>query len=220
VRHNWRWLNDLAGDSRYALRQLRRNPGFSAIAIATLALGIGGVTAMFSAFDTILIRPLPYGGADRLVMVWDQLSRERLTKSFPAPAEWLEWRRLNTVFADIAATQPADATLSGESEPEQVPARKATANLWNVLGVNPLLGRVFTEEEDAKGVRVLVMSHGLWQRRPPLRFPARLRRDCDRRLARSPGGRSPGLFRSRPPRLAHRSDDRPAARLAPGDQVP
>jgi putative ABC transport system permease protein len=159
------WLNDRARDIRYALRQVRRNPAFSAIAIATLALGIGGITAMFSAFDTILIRPLPYPNADRLVMIWDELNRERLSKSFPAPAEWLEWRRQNTVFTDIAATQPADATLSGDSEPEQVPARKATANLWGVLGVTPLVGRVFTEEEDVNGVRVLLISHGLWQRR-------------------------------------------------------
>jgi putative ABC transport system permease protein len=83
----------------------------------------------------------------------------------PTPAEWLEWRRHNTVFTDLAATQPAAATLSGDSEPEQVPARKATANLWSVLGVKPLIGRVFTEEEDEKGVRVLIISHGLWQRR-------------------------------------------------------
>src|SRR5712691_9963350 len=154
-------MNDL----RFALRMLRKNPGFTAVAVLTLALGIGGITAMFSAFDTILIRPLPYADADRLVMVWDDLSHEGISKSFPAPAEWLEWRRLNTVFTDIAATQPGDATLSGDSEPEQVPARKTTANLWGVLGVKPLLGRVFTEEEDSKGVRVLVISHGLWMRR-------------------------------------------------------
>jgi putative ABC transport system permease protein len=143
---------------------VRRNPGFSFIAIATLALGIGGITAMFSAFDTILIRPLPYADADRLVMVWDDLTRKG-SKSFPAPAEWLAWRRDNTVFTDIALTQPAAATLSGDDEPEQVPARKTSANLWGVLGVHPLIGRVFTEDEDEKGVRVVVISHGLWQRR-------------------------------------------------------
>jgi hypothetical protein len=97
-------------------------------------------------------------------MVWDDLSRKG-SKSFPAPAEWLAWRRHNTVFADIALTQPAAATLSGDAEPEQVPARKTSANLWGVLGVQPLIGRVFTEEEDETGVRVVVISHGLWQRR-------------------------------------------------------
>jgi putative ABC transport system permease protein len=167
TRAAWGWtrLEQLARDAGYGLRQIRRNSAFSAIAIATLALGIGGITAMFSAFDTILIRPLPYADADRLVMVWDHLNRERVNKSFPAAAEWLEWRRLNAVFTDIAATQGAEAALSGDSEPEQVPARKTSWNLWSVLGVNPLIGRVFTEEEDVKGARVLVISYRLWQRR-------------------------------------------------------
>jgi hypothetical protein len=139
---------------------------FSAIAIATLALGIGGITAMFSAVDAVLIRPLAYADADRLVMIWDDLHKSGdLPKHFPTPAEWLEWRRHNTVFTDLAATQPGAAMLSGDSEPEQVQARKATGNLWHVLGVKPLIGRVFTEEEDQKNVSVVVISYGLWQRR-------------------------------------------------------
>ncbi|MGH9657210.1 MAG: ABC transporter permease, partial [Bryobacteraceae bacterium] len=167
TRAAWGWmrLEQLARDAGYGLRQLRRNSVFSAIAIATLALGIGGITAMFSAFDTILIRPLPYADPDRLVMIWDDMTGEGRSGHSPAPAEWLEWRRHNTVFTDIAATQPGEATLSGDTEPEQVPARKTTASLWSVLGVKPLIGRVFTEEEDEKGALVVVISHGLWQRR-------------------------------------------------------
>lgn len=161
-----RWAETFVQDVRYAWRNLRRNPGFMAVAVATLALGIGGLTAMFSAFDTILIRPLPYADPDRLVMVWDDLSKtDDRTKSAPAPAEWYEWRRLNTVFMDIASTQPTDATLSGDAQPEQVPARKTTGNLWSVLGVKPLIGRVFNDEEDRNGVHVVVISYGLWQRR-------------------------------------------------------
>lgn len=161
-----RWAETFVQDVRYAWRNLRRNPGFTAVAVATLALGIGGLTAMFSAFDTILIRPLPYADPDRLVMVWDDLSKtDDRTKSFPAPAEWYEWRRLNTVFTDIASTQPTEVTLSGDAQPEQVPARKTTGNLWSVLGVKPLIGRVFNDEEDRNGVRVAVISYGLWQRR-------------------------------------------------------
>ena len=99
-------LEQLARDVRYALRQVRRNPAFSGIAIATLALGIGGITAMFSAFDAVLIRPLPYADADRLVMIWDDMSGERRSGHSPAPAEWLEWRRHNTAFTDLAVTQP------------------------------------------------------------------------------------------------------------------
>ena len=160
------WLDVAGRDVRYGLRQVRRNPAFSAIAIATLALGIGGITAMFSAFDAVLIRPLPYTDADRLVMIWDEMAETDITSRHNStPAEWIEWRRLNTVFTDLASSQPADATLSGDGEPEQVPARKVTWTFWSVLGVQPTLGRVFTEDEDNKSVRVVVISHGLWQRR-------------------------------------------------------
>jgi predicted permease len=161
------WLDVIGRDVRYGLRQVRRNPAFSAIAIATLALGIGGTTAMFSVFDAVLVRPLPYADADRLVMVWDwETSETDVTSGVDStPAEWIEWRRLNTVFTDLACTQPADATLSGDGEPELVPARKVTWTFWSVLGVQPMLGRVFTEDEDNKGVRVVIISHGLWQRR-------------------------------------------------------
>ena len=153
-------------DFKFALRQIRRNPGFSAIAIATLALGIGVNAAMFSAVDAVLIRALPYADADRLVMVWDDNSRVGDSAHFfSTPAEWYEWRRLNTVFTDMAGTQPGDAALSGIGEPEDLPARKVTGNFWNVLGARPLLGRVFTEQDDARGDRVVVISHGLWQRR-------------------------------------------------------
>jgi predicted permease len=160
------WLDVVAQDLRSGLRQIRRAPAFSAIAIATLALGIGGLTAMFSAFDAVLVRPLPYTDADRLVMIWDAMGETDVTsRHMPTPAEWIEWRRLNMVFEDLATTQPVDPTLSGDGEPEQIPARKVTWTFWHVLGVRPMLGRVFTEDEDNKGVRLVVISHGLWQRR-------------------------------------------------------
>ena len=160
------WFDWAGRDVRYALRQLRRNPAFSAIAIATLALSIGGIAAIFSVFDAILLRPLPYADADRLVMVWDDMSKsEGDATFFSTPAEWIEWRRLNTVFIDLACSQPATAMLSGDGEPEEARARKVTWNLWSVLGVQPAVGRAFTEEEDDKGARVVMMSHGLWQRR-------------------------------------------------------
>ena len=128
-------------------------------------LGIGVNTAMFSAVDAVLIRPLPYGDAGRLVMIWDEMSHIGFPKHYSTPAEWYEWRRHNTVFTDIAATESGEATLSGDGEPEQVPGRKVTGNLWTVLGAQPLLGRVFTEGEEAQGVRVAVISYGLWRRR-------------------------------------------------------
>jgi predicted permease len=165
-RRHGAWLDVAAQDVRYGVRQIRRNPAFSAVAIATLALGIGGIAAMFSAFDAVLIRPLPYTDADRLVMIWDALGKADVNpKHNSTPAEWIEWRRLNTVFTDLATSQANDVTLSGDGEPEQLPARKVTWTFWNVLGVQPVLGRVFTEDEDNKSVRVIVISHGLWQRR-------------------------------------------------------
>jgi putative ABC transport system permease protein len=167
VRAAWGWtrLEQLARDVRYGLRQIRRNPAFSGIAIATLALGIGVNTAMFSAVDAVLIRPLPYVDAGRLVMIWDEMSHIGFPKHYSTPAEWQEWRRSNTVFTDIAATISGQAILSSDGEPEEVPGRKVTANLWTVLGAQPLLGRVFTQDEDTRGVRVAVISYGLWQRR-------------------------------------------------------
>jgi predicted permease len=154
-------MNDL----RFAFRQLLKNPGFTAVAVLTLALGIGANTAIFSAVDAVLIRPLPYADAGRLVMIWDQMSRTGSPKFFSTPAEWNEWRRSNTVFTDIAATDPGQVTLSGDGDPEELAGRRVTGNLWTVLGAQPLLGRVFTEEEDKQGVRVAVISYGLWQRR-------------------------------------------------------
>ena len=158
-------VHQLGRDVRDGLRQVRRNPAFSAVAVATLALGIGANTAMFSAVDAVLIRPLPYADAGRLVMVWDDVRQTDSNHFFTTPPEWSEWRRQNTVFTDIAASEPGDAALSGDGEPEEVPARKVTANFWSVLDVKPLVGRVFTENEDVTGARVLVISHGLWQRR-------------------------------------------------------
>jgi predicted permease len=168
TRAAWGWTRaaQVARDVRYGVRQVRRNPSFAGIAIATLALGIGGITAMFSAFDAVLIRPLPYADANRLVMIWDDMSEKDVTtRHNPPPAEWIEWRARNSVFADLALTQTGEATLSGDGDPEQVPARKATWNFWSVLGAQPMLGRTFTEDEDNQGVRVAVISYRLWQRR-------------------------------------------------------
>jgi putative ABC transport system permease protein len=168
TRAAWGWtrLEQFARDVDYGLRQVRGNPLFSGIAIATLALGIGGITAIFSACDAVLIRPLPYADADRLVMIWDEMAKTDVTsKHNSTPAEWIEWRRLNTIFTDLATSQPGDATLSGDGEPEQIPARKVSWTFWSVLGVQPMIGRVFTEDEDNKGLAVVVISDGLWQRR-------------------------------------------------------
>jgi putative ABC transport system permease protein len=161
----FRYLETFAQDLRFCLRMMSKNPGFTAVAVLTLALGTGANTAMFSAVDAVLIRPLPYVDAGRLVMIWDDTGQTGESKFFSTPAEWQEWRRQNTVFTDIAATQPGNVTISSDGEPEELSGRKVTANLWTVLGARPLLGRVFTEDEDTQGARVAVISHALWQRR-------------------------------------------------------
>jgi predicted permease len=162
---SFRYMETIAQDIRFGLRMMSKNPGFTAVAALTLALGIGANTAMFSAVDAVLIRPLPYLDAGRLVMIWDDTGQIGESKFFSTPAEWQEWRRHNTVFIDIAATQPEQPTLSSDGEPEELPGRKVTANFWTVLGVQPMLGRVFTEDEDTQGAKVAVISYALWQRR-------------------------------------------------------
>ena len=168
TRAAWGWtrVEQFGRDVGYGLRQVRRNPSFAWIAVATLALGIGGVAAIFSAVDAVLIRPLPYADPDRLVMMWVDMGKsDAVVRHNPTPAEWIEWRRLNTVFTDLGSSHPREATLSGDGDPEQVPARGVTWNFFSVLGVRPLLGRTFTQEEDEKGVKVALISHALWQRR-------------------------------------------------------
>src|SRR5215467_6318351 len=118
-------LPDLA---RSTLRQLRQNPGFFLVAIATLALGIGANSAIFSAVEALLLRPLPYGDPSRLVMVWEDASSIGFAHNTPAPANYVDWRAQNKVFTDMAAFRYTGAALTGEGRPEQVTGGRVTAN--------------------------------------------------------------------------------------------
>jgi predicted permease len=158
-------MNSFLSDLRHGLRLLRRTPGFTAVAIATLALGIGANTAIFSTIDAVLLRPLPYGDADRLVMVWEDATYIGFARNTPAPANYFDWKARNRVFTDLAATRGAIANLTAGGPPEQVLGRRVTANFFSVLDVRPLLGRTFTEEEDRTAAPVAIISYGLWQRR-------------------------------------------------------
>jgi putative ABC transport system permease protein len=153
------------GDIRYALRLLRKSPGFAAVAIATLALGIGANTAIFSTVDALLIRALPYADADRLVMVWEDASAAGFPRNTPAPGNYHDWARLNRAFAGMAATRGAAANLTGDGVPEQVAGRAVTPAFFEVLGVKPIAGRTFTDAEDRSNAQVVLISYGLWQRR-------------------------------------------------------
>jgi putative ABC transport system permease protein len=158
-------MGTLVADVRYGIRLLRQSPLFSAVAVLALALGIGANTAIFSSVHTLLLRPLPYHDPDRLVMVWEDSSFAGFPKNTPAPGNYFDWKAQNTVFTDMAATRGAVANLTVDGPPEQVLGRLVTANFFDVLGAHPLIGRVFTDEEDRTNPNLVVISYGLWQRR-------------------------------------------------------
>lgn len=152
-------------DLRFALRMLRRQPGFTAAAVATLALGIGGSTAVFSLVDGVLLRPLPVREPERLMLIWEHSPRDN-DRNVANPGNVLEWRRRATSFQQIAAFAPWSASLSGRGEPVRLTLGAATANLFETLGVAPLLGRGLVAGDDAEGApRVAVLSEGLWRAR-------------------------------------------------------
>ncbi len=132
-------MDALLADVQYGLRLLRKSPGFTAVAIATLALGIGANTAIFSTVDAILIRALPYADPDRVVMVWEDAREIGFPRNTPAPGNFADWARLNRSFAGVAATRGSSMNLTGDGVPEQVVGRAVTANFFPVLGVKPLI---------------------------------------------------------------------------------
>jgi predicted permease len=150
---------------RSALRQMKRNPGFFAVALTALALGIGANTAIFSAVEGVLLRPLPYADPSRLVMVWEDASYLGFSRNTPAAANYVDWRAQNQVFTDMAAMRYSNAAFNGDQAPEQALGRGVTPNFFDVLGVQPVVGRPFTAEEDAAKRKVVVLSYALWQRR-------------------------------------------------------
>jgi putative ABC transport system permease protein len=156
---------DLLFSLKLTLRQAWRSPAFFAIAVAALALGIGANTAIFSAVEGVLLRPLPYAQPDRLVIVWEDATFIGFAHNTPAPANYVDWRKQNQVFTDMAALRYRNAALTGDQAPEQVLGRGITPNFFDVLGVQPALGRPFTAEEDAAKRKVVVLSYALWQRR-------------------------------------------------------
>jgi predicted permease len=153
----------LRQDLRYTARTLARSPGFTAVAILVLALGIGANTAVFSVTDYVLVRPLPFPSADRLVRVWETLPGYR--KMEGSPANFRDWRRMNTLFEDMAAVTPTDVNLSGAGDPERIPAAQITGNMFSLLGVPTRYGRFITPADDRAGAPLTaVLSYGLWQR--------------------------------------------------------
>jgi len=158
-------MRTLFADLRYGLRLLRQAPAFTAIAICALALGIGANTAIFSTLDSVVLRPLPYHDPDRVVMVFEDSSHIGFPHNTPAPANYFDWKAQNHVFTDMAAIRYRGASITSDGTPEQLKGQAVTPNFFSVLGVVPLVGRTFSEEEDRAGAQVVVISYGLWQRR-------------------------------------------------------
>src|SRR5512145_3248403 len=150
-------------DLRHGTRLLARAPGFSAIAIGALAIGIGANTAIFSVVNTLILQPLPYPDADRLAVVWEHnLPRDRKS-NVVAPANFLHWRDMTQAFDDMAAlSMTFSVTLTGGGEPEELPVQLVTAQFAQIVGVQPAVGRWFTSEEDRQQSRLVVISDRLW----------------------------------------------------------
>ena len=160
------WITDL----RHGARLLLRAPGFTAVAVAALAIGIGANTAIFSVVNTILIRPLPYQDPDRLAVIWEHnLPRDR-KNNVVSPGNFIHWREMQQSFVDLAAVGGMQGnrfriTITGDGEPEEVPVQLVSASFFPLLGVQPAFGRTFTPEEDRPQNRVAVLSDRLWKRR-------------------------------------------------------
>ena len=156
----------IARDVRHAFRMLVRTPVFSLVAILTFAVGIGANTAVFSIVDGVLLRGLPYPDADRITMVWLDNRREHIKDDITSFPNYRDWRDQNSSYAHLAAYSETAFALTGAGEPERLFGAQVTTNFFDVMGVKPLMGRLFTTANESEGQDALVViSYGLWQRR-------------------------------------------------------
>jgi putative ABC transport system permease protein len=154
-------------DLRYSLRTLRKMPGFSMVALLVLALGIGANTAIFSVVNSVVLRPLPYPGADRLALIWETDLKDGIRSEGPSGPNFLDWKEQSRSFEEMALLEVGTGTLTGEGEPEQVTGLRVTTNFLSMLGARTVLGRAFTAAE-GQGQRrypVAVLTNGFWKRR-------------------------------------------------------
>src|SRR5215216_6743685 len=159
-------MESLRSDIRYALRNLLKRPAFTLIAVSTLALGIGANTAMFSAFNALLLKPLPFPELDRVVAIWDKQPSLGYTHNEVAFANYLDWQSQNQSFEQLALYRWWNANITGIDSPERIQGFLVTANFLDVLGMKPILGRNFIAEENQPGKEaVAIITHSLWQRR-------------------------------------------------------
>ena len=157
-------LAQVLTDMRFGTRQLLKAPGFTIVAVLTLAVGIGATSAIFSVVNGVMLRPLPYPESDRIVRVMEVLPQ--YGRFAVAPANFLDWRNQNQVFERIATYTTGNDTFIGSEGPERIPRVLVSWDTFELLGVAPILGRTFRKDEDLPNQNnVIVISHGMWQRR-------------------------------------------------------
>jgi len=160
------WLETFWQDVRYAARVLGSKPAFTAVIVVTLATGIGANSAVFSVVNSVLLESLPYRQENQLAMVWETNARTGNDHNVVSPANFLYWQDHNTVFEQMAAFYDDTSTLTGDGEPEQIPSRGISTNLFPLLGIAPILGRDFSPDEGLRGHNhVVLLGYRVWQRR-------------------------------------------------------
>src|SRR5262249_29122304 len=154
-------------DVRYGVRTLRKSPGFTLVAVTTLAIGIGANTAIFSVIDASRGRAPPYADAPRLLMAWGNVQRARVGRRGASFPHFSDWRARSKSFEDMAAFDPQMMTLISEDEPERLQTEFVSAPYFSLLGLSAARGRTFAADEDdlAKPAQVVVLSDGIWKRR-------------------------------------------------------
>jgi putative ABC transport system permease protein len=160
------WLEELRDDIKFAFRQLRNAPAFTLVAVLTLALGIGANSAIFALVDATLLRPLPYGNADRLVTIWEKSAST--ARGFASPPNMLDWKSRSRTFETIAGYTPSmgSMVMSGRDGNALTVSRQwVTSGIFDVLGVAPIAGRTFSADDEVKRRRAVVISEGLWETR-------------------------------------------------------
>jgi putative ABC transport system permease protein len=163
----WRcWMHAFRQDLRYGLRRLAAQPAVTMVALVTLALGIGANTAIFSAVNAVLLRPLPYADPGRLVMVWEKRQSEGVLDNVVAPADFLDWSTMNGTFEAMAAFTSTMVDLTGAGDPVRVPAGVVSPPFFDILRVPPVIGRTFRPEEATVGQhRVVILTDAMWRKR-------------------------------------------------------
>jgi predicted permease len=158
-------MDTLFQDLRYGARMLRRNPGFAAVAVLTLAIGIGANIVIFSVVNGILLKPLPFPDSQRVVTIWETFANRNITRGTASAAEFLDWRDMNHVFQELSGSRALSFSITGSGDPERVWGSQVSGNFFRMLRVTPVIGRDFTPDDEQPGhEKVVLLSYGLWQR--------------------------------------------------------